>query len=261
MKQSELTKQLEDASEQLRYRDKLKDEFLNVAAHELRTPIQPILGLTEYLHFSKVGGGGGGTLLTVRQEEIVLDIILRNSKRLMQLTEDILDVSKIESGSFHLKKEKFDFSKMILELLDEYRQTINDNNGNVSLYYEGNKSGPIIIEGNRNRLCQVVNNLLSNAFKFTTKGSIRVTIDRYFNSNTIIVKVKDTGIGIHPDILPKLFTKFATKSDTGGTGLGLFISKSIIEKHGGRIWAESNNFNGNTGATFAFSLPIYTDKK
>jgi signal transduction histidine kinase len=264
-KQNELTRQLEDANEQLRYKDKLKDEFINVAAHELRTPIQPILGLTEYLHYSKVGVNNGSssssnTSLTVEQEEIVLDIMLRNSKRLMQLTEDILDVTKIESGSFHLKKEKFDFNKMILELLDEYRQTINDNNNdNVSLYYEGNKSGPIIIEGDRNRLCQVVKNLLNNAFKFTTKGSIRVTIDRYVNSNKIIVKIKDTGIGIHPDILPKLFTKFATKSDTGGTGLGLFISKSIIEKHGGRIWAENNNFNGNTGATFAFSLPINMD--
>jgi signal transduction histidine kinase len=263
-KQNELTRQLEDANEQLRYKDKLKDEFINVAAHELRTPIQPILGLTEYLHYSKVGVNNGSsssnTSLTVEQEEIVLDIMLRNSKRLMQLTEDILDVTKIESGSFHLKKEKFDFNKMILELLDEYRQTINDNNNdNVSLYYEGNKSGPIIIEGDRNRLCQVVKNLLNNAFKFTTKGSIRVTIDRYVNSNTIIVKIKDMGIGIHPDILPKLFTKFVTKSDTGGTGLGLFISKSIIEKHGGRIWAENNNFNGNTGATFAFSLPINMD--
>jgi signal transduction histidine kinase len=260
-KQSELTKQLEDANEQLKYRDKLKDEFINVAAHELRTPIQPILGLTEYLHFSKVGPNNGSnnnnnTSLTVRQEEIALDVILRNSKRLMQLTEDILDVTKIESGSFHLKKEKFDFNRMILELLDEYSQTINDNNDNVSLYYDGNKSGPIIIEGNRNRLCQVINNLLSNAFKFTTKGSIRVIVDRYVSSNKIIVKIKDTGIGIHPDILPKLFTKFATKSDTGGTGLGLFISKSIIEKHGGRIWAKNNNFDGNTGATFAFSLPI-----
>jgi signal transduction histidine kinase len=144
----------------------------------------------------------------------------------------------------------------VLELLDEYSQTINDNNDNVSLYYDGNKSGPIIIEGNRNRLCQVVNNLLDNAFQFTSKGSIRVTIDRYVKSNKIIVKIKDTGIGIPPDILPKLFTKFATKSDTGGTGLGLFISKSIIEKHGGRIWAKNNNFDGNTGATFAFSLPI-----
>lgn len=265
-RQNELTKQLEAANEQLKYRDKLKDEFINVAAHELRTPIQPILGLTEYLHFSKIGSSdginsGSNSPMTIRQEELVLDIILRNSKRLMQLTEDILDVTKIESGSFHLKIEKFDFNKMIIELMNEYRQTINGNSNNVSLYYEGNKSDPIIIEGDRNRLCQVINNLLSNAFKFTTKGSIRVIVDRYVRSNKIIVKVKDSGIGIHPDMLPKLFTKFATKSDTGGTGLGLFISKSIIEKHGGRIWAENDNYNGDTGATFAFSLPIVINQK
>jgi signal transduction histidine kinase len=265
-KQNELTKQLEDANEQLKYRDKLKDEFINVAAHELRTPIQPILGLTEYLHFSKIGSSDGissrsNSPMTIRQEELVLDIILRNSKRLMQLTEDILDVTKIESGSFHLKIEKFDFNKMISELMDEYRQTINGNSDNISLYYEGNKSDPIVIEGDRNRLCQVINNLLSNAFKFTTKGSIRVIVDRYISSNKIIVKVKDSGIGIHPDMLPKLFTKFATKSGTGGTGLGLFISKSIIEKHGGRIWAENDNYNGDAGATFAFSLPIVINQK
>ena len=147
---------------------------------------------------------------------------------------------------------------MIMELMNEYRQTINDNNDNVSLYYEGNRSDPIIIEGDRNRLCQVVNNLLNNAFKFTTKGSIRIIIDLYVNSNKINVKIKDTGIGIHRDIMPKLFTKFATKSDTGGTGLELFISKCIIEKHGGSIWAGNNNF---MGATFTFSLPIYKDEK
>jgi signal transduction histidine kinase len=265
-KQHELTKQLEDANEQLKYKDKLKDEFLNVAAHELRTPIQPILGLTEYLHLTKVGpsdgsSGNNNIPMTVRQEELVLDIILRNSKRLLQLTEDILDVTKIEGGSFLLKKDKFDFNKMILEILDEHRQRFSSNeDNNVSLYYESSEDGrPIIIEGDRGRLCQVVNNLLNNAFKFTIKGSIRVTVTRNDNENKIIVKIKDTGIGIHPDIMPKLFTKFATKSDTGGTGLGLFISKSIIEKHGGRIWAENDNYNGDAGAAFAFSLPIDND--
>jgi signal transduction histidine kinase len=129
------------------------------------------------------------------------------------------------------------------------------------LYYEGNEDGKIIIEGDRNRLFQVLNNLLSNAFKFTTKGSIGIIVERHDNDNRIVVKIKDTGIGIHPDVLPKLFTKFATKSDTRGTGLGLFISKNIIEKHGGSIWAENNNGDGVVGATFAFSLPIDMNKK
>jgi signal transduction histidine kinase len=262
-KQNELTKKLEYANEELKHRDRLKDEFINVAAHELRTPIQPILGLTEYLHFIKVGtNGNSNTSMTIRQEELLLDVILRNSKRLMQLTEDILDVTKIESGSLLLKKEKFDLNEMILEMLNEYRQKrINSNSDEVSLYYEGNEDGKIIIEGDRNRLFQVLNNLLSNAFKFTTKGSIGIIVERHDNDNRIVVKIKDTGIGIHPDVLPKLFTKFATKSDTRGTGLGLFISKNIIEKHGGSIWAENNNGDGVVGATFAFSLPIDMNKK
>ncbi|MFZ0555362.1 MAG: HAMP domain-containing sensor histidine kinase [Nitrososphaeraceae archaeon] len=261
-KQNELTKELEHANEELKHRDRLKDEFINVAAHELRTPIQPILGLTEYLHHVKEGNDRS-LIMNAEQEEILLDIILRNSKRLIQLTEDILDVTKIESGSLILKKEKFDLSKMIMEISDEYRQSIKKRNrSNIALRYEyqGN-GGTTIIEADRSRVCQVVNNLLSNAFKFTDKGSIEVTVKRTGNGKEIVVKIKDTGIGIHPDILPKLFTKFATKSDAGGTGLGLFISKSIIEKHGGSIWAENNTYDEDTGATFTFSLPIDMNKK
>ena len=149
---------------------------------------------------------------------------------------------------------------MVTEILNEYRQRISNSGDSVYLYCEYSEGGPIIIEGDRNRLCQVIDNLLDNALKFTTKGSIRIVLERHSKDNMIIVKVRDTGIGIHPDILPKLFTKFATKSDTGGTGLGLFICKSIVEKHGGNIWAENNRLDGNTGATFTFRLPLDTNK-
>jgi signal transduction histidine kinase len=233
-----------------------------VAAHELRTPIQPILGLTEYLHCIKEGNSRS-IPITVQQEDLLLGIILRNSKRLMQLTEDILDATKIESGSLILKKEKFDLNKMVMEILSEYRHRIKDSNrNNLALHYECQGDGAAIIVADRSRLCQVVNNLISNAFKFTNDGRIKVTVEQKENSNKVIVKIKVTGTGIHPDILPKLFTKFATKSDNGGTGLGLFISKSIIEKHGGIIWAENNKSDGGIGATFAFILPIDdTNKK
>ncbi len=101
--------------------------------------------------------------------------------------------------------------------------------------------------------------MLNNAFNFTNEGSITVIVERKNgnnsnNDNEVTVSIKDTGIGIHPEILPKLFTKFATKSTIAGTGLGLFISKSIIEMHGGKIWA-NNNSNG-IGSTFYFTLPI-----
>ncbi|MGA9934224.1 MAG: ATP-binding protein [Nitrososphaeraceae archaeon] len=262
IKQNELTKELENANDELKHKDLLKDEFINVAAHELRTPIQPILGLTEYLHCIKEGNSRS-IPITVQQEDLLLGIIFRNSKRLMQLTEDILDATKIESGSLILKKEKFDLNKMVMEILSEYRHRIKDSNrNNLALHYECQGDGAAIIVADRSRLCQVVNNMISNAFKFTNDGRIKVTVEQKENSNKVIVKIKDTGTGIHPDILPKLFTKFATKSDNGGTGLGLFISKSIIEKHGGIIWAENNKSDGGIGATFAFILPIDdTNKK
>jgi signal transduction histidine kinase len=256
IKQNQLTKELENANDELKHKDLLKDEFINVAAHELRTPIQPILGLTEYLHCIKEGNSRS-VPITVQQEDLLLGIILRNSKRLMQLTEDILDATKIESGSLILKKEKFDLNKMIMEILSEYRHRIkNSNRNNLALHYECQGDGATIIVADRSRLCQVVNNMISNAFKFTNDGRIKVTVEQKENSNKVIVKIKDTGTGIHPDILPKLFTKFSTRSDKGGTGLGLFISKSIIEKHGGIIWAENNKSDGGIGATFAFSLPV-----
>jgi signal transduction histidine kinase len=256
-KQNELTKELKDANEELKHRDQLKDEFINVAAHELRSPIQPILGLSEFLRSNKGrenSSGSNSAAMSLEKEEELLDVIVRNSNRLRQLAEDILDVAKIEGGSLILKKEKFNLKEMITEILIDYEQKIK-NRKNIKLSYESQEKDAIIIEADRSRVCQVVYNLLNNAIKFTNEGSVTVIIERKDNDNDIVVvSIHDTGTGIDSEMLPKLFTKFATKSEMGGTGLGLFISKSIIEKHGGKIWAE-NNTDGN-GATFAFSLPI-----
>ncbi|HSF50732.1 MAG TPA: HAMP domain-containing sensor histidine kinase [Nitrososphaeraceae archaeon] len=259
-KQNELKKELEKANEELKYRDQLKDEFINVAAHELKTPIQPILGLCEVLRDRETN---------IEKDEEILDIIIRNSKRLLKLAEDILNVARIESGSFFLKKEKFDLKKMITEILRDFEQKIVESKKNIKLAYEfyhNNNNDEIIVEADRNRLSQVVYNLLNNAFNFTNEGSITVIVDGRkkddINDNDeILVSIKDTGTGIHQEILPNLFTKFATKSSmTSGTGLGLFISKKIIEMHGGRIYAINNNIDDDgrevRGSTFTFSLPI-----
>ena len=146
---------------------------------------------------------------------------------------------------------------MITEIFSDYEQKIK-NRSSIKLSYESRENDAIIIEADRSRLYQVVNNLLCNAIKFTNNGSITVIVERKGNDKNIVVSIKDTGTGIHPEMLPKLFRKFATKSQTGGTGLGLFISKSIIEAHGGKMWAENNNtITGNKEEkdTFAFSLP------
>jgi signal transduction histidine kinase len=233
--------------EKLKEADKMKTEFINVAAHELRTPIQPILGLSEVL-YSK----------TQDAEQLsYLNIINKNAKRLLQLADDILDVTKIESQSLKLKKESFDLQELITAVVNEHGEIIKKSNKNIKLAYvpkdeRGSKS--ILVDADRGRISQVVSNLLSNAIKFTEEGSVIVTteINDNDNKNAIIVRVKDSGAGIDCEVLPKLFAKFVSKSFQG-TGLGLFISKSIIEAHEGTIWAE-NNSDGK-GATFSFTLP------
>jgi signal transduction histidine kinase len=264
-KQNQLTSELEKANKELKYRDQLKDEFINIAAHELRNPIQPILGLSELLRTTEIENIKNSGEIDIEKIENILDIIIRNSKRLMQLEEDILDVARIESGNLILNKEKINLNEMITEILREYEQKIIQSKKDLKLFYEAynNADEIFIVESDRNRLIQVVTNLLNNAIKFTNEGIITVIVERKKDDNSdnneIVVSIKDTGTGIDSEILPKLFTKFATKSKAeGGTGLGLFISKNIIDRHGGRMWAINNTIiNGNgKGSTFSFSLPI-----
>jgi two-component system sensor histidine kinase VicK len=243
--------------EKLKEADNMKNEFINVAAHELRTPIQPILSLSQVLQ-SKIKD--------TKQREL-LDAIVRNAKRLQRLTNNILDVTKIESHSLNLNKEQFELSNVISNCISDIEdQDEKVRNGKLELFYEPSKQD-IFVEADKVRISQVISNLLNNAVKFTEDGAVSIDVvvkennnNGYNNGNIIIVSVKDSGEGIDPEILPKLFTKFATNSEKG-TGLGLFICKSIVEAHGGRVWTQSNNTGGDrrTGATFCFSLPI-TDK-
>ncbi|HEX7142817.1 MAG TPA: ATP-binding protein [Nitrososphaeraceae archaeon] len=252
-KQDELINELEKANQELKYKDQLKNEFINVAAHEIKTPIQPIIALSELLQQEGINN--------IEKNKELLNIILRNSKRLKQLTEDVLDVARIETGSFFLNKEKFNLKEMITDVLKEYEQTIQNKNY-IKFFLEFNDNKEIIIEADRNRLSQVIHNLLHNAIKFTKEGSITIIVERKKDNTNdkydeILVSIKDTGTGIHPEVMPKLFTKFVTKSPIAGTGLGLFISKSIIEMHGGKIWATNNKEKDKgVGSTFTFSLPL-----
>ena len=236
--------------EKLKEADKMKTEFINVAAHELRTPIQPIIGLGEVLRSRNT--------LNPQEYNEYLDVIIRNAKRLQQLADDILDVTKIESQSLKLKNERFDLQELVTAIVNEYSQLIIKSNKNVKLEYrlkqEQKNTSSFFVYADRVRISQVLSNLLTNAIKFTNEGDIIVTAEIHDgNKNSIVVRVKDNGAGIDSEILPQLFAKFASKSFQG-TGLGLFISKSIIEAHGGKMWAE-NNSDGK-GATFYFSLPL-----
>ncbi len=234
-----------DLYEQLKINDKMQKEFINIAAHELRTPVQPILSLSEILQ-SDISNNA-------KQQEF-LDAIVRNAKRLQRLTENILDITRIESHSLELRKERFSLNENIINVINDMnKQAVlrNNNNKTVSILFEPKQD--IIVEADKVRIYGVISNLLKNAIHFTNEGTIHIAAAEKMDYNEVIVSVKDTGEGIDPEIFPRLFTKFTTSSVTG-TGLGLFISKSIVEAHGGKIWAQ-NNSDG-IGATFYFSLPL-----
>jgi two-component system, OmpR family, sensor histidine kinase VicK len=248
--QTELYEDIKKTHEKLNIHDKMQREFINIAAHELRTPIQPILIFSEVLYSKRQKDCKGRTGVKAKEELVFLDIIIRNAKRLRQLTSDVLDVTKIETQRMQLSKEQVNLNRVIKDVIEDYTNHIEKLN--VKLIYE-NKCKDVIIEADKARLTQVISNLLSNSVKFTKEGAISITVENK-QTQEVIVRIKDTGKGINPEILPRLFTKFATRSYEG-TGLGLFISKSIIEAHGGKMWAE-NTANGEKGATFTFSLPL-----
>jgi signal transduction histidine kinase len=187
--------------------------------------------------------------LPVTKEEELLDMIINNAKRLLLLQENILDVSRIENKLLKLNKEQCDLVEIISTAIQDVENQIDKNM--VELRYKQTEANSLLVYADRAKLIQVVSNLLNNAVKFTQAGSI--TVDVVKDDNKAIVRIRDTGTGIHPRVESKLFSKFVTNSSSG-TGLGLFISKSIVEAHGGKI-SGSNNTNGK-GATFSFSLPV-----
>jgi len=226
--------------EKLKIHDKMQKEFINVAAHELRTPVQPILGLSEVLLYKKGN---------IKDYFDLITAINRNAKRLQHLTEEILDVTRIESHTLLLHKEEVDVSQKISNVIDDLRDQIN-NPGKLRIVFNQPKN-PICVWADKTRLYQVIANLLNNAIKFTKEGTISINVKDEKNS-LVTVSVKDTGAGISSEIVTRLFTKFATTSDAG-TGLGLYLSKSIVEAHDGKIWAENNS--DKVGATFGFTIP------
>jgi two-component system, OmpR family, sensor histidine kinase VicK len=244
-KQAELVEQLEA-------HDKMQREFINIASHEMKTPTQAILGTTGLLKY-----------YPQRRDELI-GIIQRNAKRLQTLIGNILDVTRIESQTLVLNKEQFDILDLVSSVIEDYKDRTKDSNIKLSIKNNNNSNNPIFVEADGDRIIQVLSNLLSNSIKFTNRGEISIRLfekiqDEQDGKKEVLVSVTDTGSGINSEIFGRLFSKFASKSYQG-TGLGLFICKSIIQAHGGRIWAENNNIGGdsNTGATITFSLPTVT---
>src|SRR5215831_13431409 len=238
-------------------------EFVSLAAHELKSPILPILGTLELIEYEFEESGKKEVTLKIEHFER----LVRNVKRLERLASEILDVTKIDDQSLRLNKEYFNLKELLLDLIHDHKRELQKSNSSTKLLYEfkieedgmstrrDNFSPDIFINEDKISINQVLDNLLTNAIKFTKEGklSILITCKRGKNhTDTIIANVRDTGTGIHPEILPSLFSKFGSRSEMG-TGLGLFISKNIVEAHGGKIWGE-NNTDGK-GATFSFSFP------
>jgi signal transduction histidine kinase len=243
------TKELQETTKKLTYHDKLQKEFIDIAAHEFRTPIQSVLGYSEMIHAN------------LKNFDQYFDKIIRNAKKLEKLTEDVLDVSRIEGKNLQLSKSYFDLNQTIEQVIEDHQKEAL--NKGLRIIFDPKKNMPATVYADEARLQQVINNLLSNAINFTQNGTITITayraqvdikgeIDESDREYTL-VEIKDTGTGINSEMLPRLFDKFATKS-MSGTGLGLYISKSIVNSHNGKIWAY-NNKDGK-GATFTFTLPI-----
>lgn len=243
------TKELQETTKKLTYHDKLQKEFIDIAAHEFRTPIQSVLAYSEMIYKN------------LKNFDQYFDKIIRNAKRLEKLTEDVLDVSRIEGKNFQLTKSYFDLDQTINRVIEDHEKEALEKDVKISFESRDNVTNTIYAD--EARLQQVIDNLLSNAINFTNNGNIMITAYRGNEDNNgkiddsdkeaVVVEIKDTGTGINPDMMPRLFEKFATRS-ISGTGLGLYISKSIVDSHGGKIWAY-NNKDGK-GATFTFALPV-----
>lgn len=243
-------------------------EFVSLAAHELKSPILPILATLELIEYEFEESDKKE--ITLKRE--YFERLVRNTKRLERLASEILDVTKIDDQLLRLNKVHFNLNEIVLDVIEDHRRQLKNNgssSNNISILYEfkvededkkistrqDDFSTDIFVNADKNRINQVIDNLVTNAIRFTKEGTISISTTKKKKKgwhNEIILSVTDTGTGIHPDVLPRLFSKFATRSDIG-TGLGLFISKNIIEAHGGRICGE-NNPDGK-GATFVFSLP------
>ncbi|HET6590139.1 MAG TPA: ATP-binding protein [Candidatus Nitrosocosmicus sp.] len=243
--------------------EKIKDDFINIAAHELRTPIQPILVLSELLRENIKNRSM--KQIDPNEMETEVEIIHRNAQKLQKLTNDILDASKIDNNELRLEISKFDIKEVVTNIIKDFSMEIERKNQKVFFAWSFKVNGenilhsnslfslPLWIYGDKPRLTQVLSNLLNNAIKFTNEGTISIIIELNTNMKRLVVSVCDTGKGIDPEILPNLFKKFSSKS-ISGTGLGLFISKSIVGAHGGTLRAE-NNKDGK-GSTFSFEIPL-----
>ena len=234
----ELLWKSDELNEKLKDHERLQEEFINIASHEIKTPIQAILTYSELMQSEP------------EKNQTNVDAIQRNALRLKLLSNNLLDMTRIQSKTLMIRKERFDLAHLVLSIVEDFRYQLRNMQADSYVEIEFQDPGKILVDADKERITQIITNLIHNALKFTRDGAITVSLKK--ENGEITVSIKDTGVGIDHDIMSSLFTKFATKHHSG-TGVGLYISKNIVEAHGGKIWGR-NNTNG-IGATFAFTLP------
>ena len=287
---TQVTRELALSNKIIEQQKEFQMEFINIAAHELRTPIMPIIGGLELLEerLSQILQGK-----KVHQEiERDIDLINRNALRLKKLADDILQVSRIEGGVYKINmQENVNIIALILAAIDSIKQNyeysekrdkvsislfspLGHNDRGLSNDQEGQQiSDPkksLLVQCDSEKIQQVLFNLLHNAMKFTRQGVITITVaikrtshDLESDNDSVIISIKDQGTGVDPSIKDKLFEKFETKS-ANGAGLGLYLSRKIVEAHGGKIWVErktDSSYEEERGAIFAFSIPLKNQSK
>ena len=249
-----------EANEQLGNSEKIQKEFINIAAHELRTPITPILVSLHLAKRVKTADGASQTILAEDQAEM----IVRNAKRLEKLANDILTVARIEGKGLKLHKEPVELNEEIRHATSDAK-TLVPLGKNIDFIFEPSKEA-IIVDVDKSKLFEVLSNLIKNAIRFMDEPQGKITVrlskekqDETADGNSsvdmmAVITINDNGMGIDPKILPRIFQKFVASSDFGATGLGLYVSKSIVDAHNGKIWGEDNK--DGKGATFRFTLPL-----
>jgi signal transduction histidine kinase len=245
-----LTEELQKRAQELKELDRLKSEFLANMSHELRTPLNSILGFTDVML-----EGLDGELTDYMDND--LRLIQKNGQHLLHLINDVLDMAKIESGRMNLHPEKFKVHELLSEVTSITSTLASEKN--TALFIAEDSDCEVEIFADNTRLRQVMINLVNNAIKFTTNGKIALRVSM-MDSARVLIAVKDTGLGIPPDHLEAIFQEFtqvdtSTTRKVGGTGLGLPISRRLVEMHGGRLWAESTGVEGE-GSTFLVELPL-----